>query len=117
MPIWCRASELHGDSIYLKDQDDGEQGERVCFEPFVGVGPRRYVDMFSLRLGGGPPKLRKEGAKSLQWVPSDTGHVRVPMIPNSYLDRERLVVHEIDSILSNLGGSELDTANEGQEHD
>lgn len=39
-----RAEELHGDSLVLGRPDAGDS--RVGFEPFVGLGPRRYLDLF-----------------------------------------------------------------------
>ena len=98
-----KASELHGDSIFLKDQDVADRGKRVLFEPFVGIGPRRYVDLFSISFGGGERKLRKKGPKSLEWNPSADQQVRVPMLPTSYLDREQFAVEGVEKLLSNLG--------------
>jgi deoxycytidylate deaminase len=37
-----RAGELHGDALVIEDHD----GVRVSLMPFVGVAPRRYVEMF-----------------------------------------------------------------------
>lgn len=98
-----KASELHGDSIFLKDQDVADRGKRVLFEPFVGIGPRRYVDLFSISFGGGERKLRKKGPKSLEWNPSADQQVRVPMLRTSYLDREQFAVERVEKLLSNLG--------------
>jgi cytidine deaminase len=41
-----RVSELYEDSIGLADRRT-ELGNRVRFEPFVGISPRRYFDLFS----------------------------------------------------------------------
>jgi cytidine deaminase len=41
-----RVAELYRDSIGLGDHR-AELGERVRFEPFVGISPRRYFDLFS----------------------------------------------------------------------
>jgi deoxycytidylate deaminase len=41
-----RVSELYDDSIGLADRRT-ELGNRVRFEPFVGIAPRRYFDLFS----------------------------------------------------------------------
>lgn len=38
-----RAGTLHDDSIAV---DPSDQGSRLIFEPFVGVAPRRYLEMF-----------------------------------------------------------------------
>lgn len=41
-----RVAELYEDSIGLADRRT-ELGNRVRFEPFVGIAPRRYFDLFS----------------------------------------------------------------------
>jgi deoxycytidylate deaminase len=37
-----RAQDLHGDAIATSDDEDGD----VAFVPFVGVAPRRYLELF-----------------------------------------------------------------------
>jgi deoxycytidylate deaminase len=44
--IKSRTAELHSDSIRLDDLDPPENDERIPFESFVGVAPRRYREMF-----------------------------------------------------------------------
>ena len=39
-----RAEDLHSDSLVLGRPEEGDP--RVGFEPFVGLGPRRYLDLF-----------------------------------------------------------------------
>lgn len=39
-----RVSTLYDDSISL----DGANDDRVRFAPFVGVAPRRYIELFSM---------------------------------------------------------------------
>ncbi|MCB2462707.1 hypothetical protein KQ705_15750, partial [Listeria monocytogenes] len=47
-----RALEFHSESIHLKSQLDEKHDEKlVAFEPFIGVGPRRFLDLFSMNLG------------------------------------------------------------------
>lgn len=77
-----RAIELHADSVTLT----GEAG-KVHFEAFAGIGPRKYVDLFSMSLGSGVPKRRKKGVEVAAWNPA-TARVRIPMLPSSYLERE-----------------------------
>jgi deoxycytidylate deaminase len=43
-----KAIELHADAVTF---EESERGNKVLLDPFVGVGPRRYLDLFSLRLG------------------------------------------------------------------
>lgn len=59
-----RVLDLLDDFIVL----DADVEEKVRFEPFVGIGPRRYVDMFSMVMGTSRPifsKMDDEG-KPLQ---------------------------------------------------
>src|SRR5262249_32639982 len=62
---------------------------RVLFEPFVGVGPRRFFDLFSARFGSGYPLTRKddETGKKVPFALKG-GRLRLQMLPHSYLDVE-----------------------------
>jgi deoxycytidylate deaminase len=87
-----QAIQLHGDAI--RSDDHGAQGDagydpkKVVFEPFVGVGPRRYFDLFSMKLSNGYPLKRKSAGKTAPWEKNQDSVVRVPMLPTSYLERE-----------------------------
>lgn len=73
-----RAIDFHSDAIAA--------GFR--FEPFVGVGPRRFFDLFSMRLGSGRAVKRKDDAgHALAWKPENS-HLRLQMLPSTYLDLE-----------------------------
>ncbi|HEV2382076.1 MAG TPA: anti-phage dCTP deaminase [Terriglobia bacterium] len=100
-----RAFELHDDSIRDAQDRDVENGDkRVAFEPFVGVGPRRYFDLFSMRMGTGYEVRRKtENGKTVSWEKS-AARLRVPMLPNSYLQREKLAVSEYSRATEKSGG-------------
>jgi deoxycytidylate deaminase len=86
-----KAAEFHTDSIEVGFVSDGTASEKrnvVSFEPFVGVGPRRFFDLFSVRLGSGYPLKRKDATGyTLEWKP-DVGRLRLQMLPVSYLDLE-----------------------------
>jgi deoxycytidylate deaminase len=59
-----QASELHSDAVEIKGQTSTEgDSQKVTFEPFAGVGPRRYLDLFSMRLGAGYPVEREKTEK------------------------------------------------------
>jgi deoxycytidylate deaminase len=93
-----KAAEFHTDSIEVGFADsDEEKDDRpmVKFEPFVGVGPRRFFDLFSIRLGSGYSVDRKnrETGKVLDWK-SDLIRLRLQMRPASYLDLE-LIASEL----------------------
>jgi cytidine deaminase len=67
---------------------------RVLFEAFEGVGPRRFFDLFSIGLGSGTRLRRKKNGATVDWV-ARSAVVRVPLDPNSYLDRELAATEEL----------------------
>lgn len=90
------AVNLHGDSISA----NGKQNKKkVSFEHFVGVGPRRFVDLFSMNLSSGRKLKRKKDGQLVSWNRS-TAELRVPMKPLSYLDAELLLVKELNQLVN-----------------
>lgn len=94
-----RAAALHDDSISLgfdataKD----EPPLKVRFEPFVGIGPRRFFDRFSLRLGSGRRIRRKEAdGLVIKWE-LEKGCLRKQMLPYSYLELETAAARYFDN--------------------
>ncbi|MCY1029915.1 anti-phage dCTP deaminase [Corallococcus sp. BB11-1] len=87
------ALRLHGDSIALMDGQDVKG--RVVFVPFMGVGPRRFFDLFSMQLSSGRPVSRKnkEGRK-VEWA-STKSSPRMPLLPYAYVQRERIAADEL----------------------
>ncbi|HWO24834.1 MAG TPA: anti-phage dCTP deaminase [Kofleriaceae bacterium] len=94
-----QAIQLHGDAIRFDDHGDrsdtGRDAKKVVFEPFVGVGPRRYFDLFSMKLSNGYPLKRKIAGRTATWDPNHHAVVRVPMLPTSYLERESQLIHAV----------------------
>jgi len=90
-----RASALHPDEISVDKEEPG----KVPFLPFVGVGPRRYFDLFSLTLSTGYPIERKKDGKLIPWSRA-TAAVRLQVKPNTYLQRELLASGDLNRILS-----------------
>ncbi len=86
-----KAAEFHPDSIrvgFLEATDEPEGRTLVLFEPFVGVGPRRFFDLFSMGLGSGYTLKRKDATgRSIKWNP-EQGRLRLQMLPISYLHLE-----------------------------
>lgn len=89
-----KALEFHDDSIKLgltsesgeKDSDD----KKVAFEPFVGIGARRFAELFSMNTGSGYMLRRKNTAGYTLPFEKQSASLRVQMFPNSYLDNELL---------------------------
>ena len=85
-----KAAELHADAIRLDGARHSapSDGGAIPFVPFIGIGPRRYVDLFSLKLGSGIQLERETDGKKRYWRP-DLAGPRLPMLPSSYLEREQ----------------------------
>jgi len=79
-----KAFGLHPDSI-VAAEPDGEYPGKVRFEPFVGVGPRKFFDLFSMKHGSGYPlerKNRQDGTKR-DWS-IDSSQLRIQLKPTDY---------------------------------
>lgn len=81
-----KAFKLHDDTV----DDDPKTNGKVKLEPYVGVSPQRFFDLFSMKLGFGWKLLRKDkDGKSIAWDPKQA-KLRVQMIPKSYLELESI---------------------------
>lgn len=88
-----KALEFHSESIHLKTHLDEKVNESlVVFEPFIGVGPRRFLDLFSMNLGSGS-KLKRKGklGNTVDWSRANAA-IRTPLLPCSYFDIETAAV-------------------------
>ncbi len=96
-----RAEELHSDEIVVEEKLERKRGRnrRVPFTHFVGIGPRRYFDLFSLTLGRGHELIRKKGGGIIN-VETTNAWARIPLSPYSYLQKEEIAVEQFDSIYS-----------------
>lgn len=93
-----RALELHDDSIVLigeseeENNEKTEMGNKVIFEPFIGVGPRRFLDLFSMSLGLGTKLIRKDKSRdgaTVEWKrDNNRARIRTPLSRKSYLEIE-----------------------------
>jgi deoxycytidylate deaminase len=93
------APELHDDAIRIYSSDSKDD-RRIPFEPFLGIGPRRFFDLFSLKLSSGYATERKVGGVMVNWDFRRDSKPRVPMAPTSYLEREQLIQKTLISIYS-----------------
>jgi deoxycytidylate deaminase len=91
-----RALDFHSESIKLQTEFDkrgqGDQADQsdklVIFEPFIGVGPRRFLDLFSMNLGSGSKLRRKDkNGETVDWK-QETAPIRTPLLAKSYLEIE-----------------------------
>lgn len=92
-----KALEFHDESIVMGESKDDKI---VVFEPFIGVGPRSFFNLFSLNLGSGSPVSRKgdhgkpmgwdSDSKTINWPNSEGGRLRMQLLPFSYIEREKM---------------------------
>lgn len=92
-----KALDFHSESIELKTTLDAEDSSKlVVFEPFTGVGARRFLDLFSMNLGVGNKLRRKDSdGAAVNWVQSNA-LPRVALIPESYREIERTAASLFD---------------------
>mgnify|MGYP000182770767 CR=1 FL=1 len=86
-----RALDFHSESIQLKSEFDKstQDNQLIDFEAFIGVGPRRFLDLFSMNLGAGSKLKRKDKEGStIEWDKS-SAPIRTPLIPKSYIEIEQ----------------------------
>ncbi|NQD74183.1 anti-phage dCTP deaminase [Pseudomonas sp. CM27] len=84
-----KALEFHSDSVELNTTlESSKPSDNVTFEPFTGVGARRFLDFFSMNLGAGS-KLKRKSSDGLtvDWDKTKA-KARVPLLPISYLNTE-----------------------------
>ncbi len=99
-----RAEELHEDAIVVEEKaaKPGCRSRwRVPFTHFVGVGPRRYFDLFSLNLSRGHELVRKSNGQVIPLATSDCWP-RIPLSHFTYIERERLAVAQLDLLPKQL---------------
>ncbi len=97
-----KALLLHPDSITDKSN---EFDKKVVFEPFIGVGPRRFFDLFSMSLSSGhKPAIRKENGKTIDWD-NNPKNLRVQLLKQSYLDREDRSIDFLKHLFGESNGS------------
>lgn len=89
------AINLHKDSI---DNENRNSENKVNFKQFVGIGPRKFIDLFSMNLGNGRKIIRKEKGVNYNWERTSS-ELRIPMPPLSYLDSEIAISTELQKIL------------------
>jgi deoxycytidylate deaminase len=96
-----KARDLHDDAICF-DVDEAKKSGRIPFLPYVGIGPRRYLDFFSMELSSGGAVERK-GKDDKPCKPTKAGRVpRVFLDPDSYLDNEDRLRKNFDPVLQAL---------------
>lgn len=97
-----KAFDFHKDSI-TSPENTNNKG-KVLFEPFVGIGPRCFFNLFSINLGIGYKIVRKDKkGKIMKWVRKN-GRLRVQMLPSSYIEKELKTADSLNNLASVLKG-------------
>lgn len=102
-----KALEFHDDSITTTPQDLADDGNnRVLFEAFSGIGPRRFYDLFSMHLSSGYDLKRKDNTtgKVAAWNIREAP-LRLRMKPTSYIDLEMQASHHFNDMLNSVSNS------------
>src|SRR6185436_18702629 len=94
------ASSLHADAIYWEEDaaPGTAPGGKVVFRHYVGVGPRRYLDLFSLKLSSGRRVKRKtDGGEISSWDRATTE----PRVPSETASAalERMAIDELTVVI------------------
>jgi deoxycytidylate deaminase len=94
------AAKLHKDAVDVSARVHRKRKftefSKIPFEPFVGIGPRRFFDLFSMRLSRGYEIKRKSNGKVVEWVRS-IASPRIQMLALSYLEREQIAAERVYS--------------------
>jgi len=92
-----KAEELHDDALIL-EMSPTVSSHLVHLEPFVGIGPRRFFDLFSMSLGSGYPLIRKqENGEKYEWK-TESAKLRIQMLPCSYIERETVATSRFNTL-------------------
>jgi deoxycytidylate deaminase len=84
-----KALEFHSDSIKTGIPDDKDEKQKFTFfEPFIGVGPRKFFDLFSINSGSGRTIKRKDKDGNIVDWNRSVAKPKVQLFPISYLHRE-----------------------------
>lgn len=94
-----KALDFHRESVTLGFNNFSD---KVKFEPFVGVGARNFLNLFSMSLGSGYHLKRKDkSGNALNWNPRES-QLRTALLPYSYKESEKKAREKIDQLMSNV---------------
>lgn len=97
-----KAFDFHQDSI--TSMENSVDNNKVIFEPFVGVGPRCFFNLFSITLGIGYKIKRKySDGNVVKWIRRN-GKLRIQMLPSSYIEKELKTADSLNKMQSEFKG-------------
>lgn len=93
-----KALDFHRESVALGFRSNDES--KLIMEPFVGVGARNFLNLFSMSLGSGHELKRKNKFGNTQmWSPRNA-QLRTALLPYSYKERENMAKVKVTSLLN-----------------
>lgn len=91
-----KALDFHRESVAMGFQSDDS---KVILEPFVGVGARNFLNLFSMSLGSGHELKRKNNSgNTIQWNPRES-QLRTALLPYSYTERETMAKEKVKVLI------------------
>lgn len=94
-----KALDFHRESVTM---GFGTTKEKIIFEPFVGVGARNFLNVFSMSLGSGYELKRKlKDGSTVAWSPN-TSQLRTALLPYSYIEREQKAKERVQELQQNV---------------
>lgn len=92
-----KAKELHDDAIKLGEEIRGcSSSDHVPFVPFVGISPRKYLDIFTVKPIYSREVDRKlRGGRAVNWQRNRTP-LRMKMASLSYIEREIIAISKLN---------------------
>ena len=97
-----RALQFYKEEICESAFYSTEQVEKVEFAPFVGVGPRKFFDLFSTRLSSGYVVKRKRGDGKITNWSKENASPRLNMTPIDYFQKEAIAVDIFSRIIEEI---------------
>jgi deoxycytidylate deaminase len=97
-----KAKELHEDAIRVGEDARRPDEHSVPFVPFVGISPRKYLDMFTTKPVYSTEVDRKlSNGHAINWQRMRTP-LRTKMASLSYIERETRAIARLDGCLQQL---------------
>ena len=92
-----KAKELHDDAIKLGEEIRGcSSSDHVPFVPFVGISPRKYLDIFTVKPIYSREVDRKGGGRAVNWQRKNRTPLRMKMASLSYIERETIAISKLN---------------------
>lgn len=89
-----KAIEFHNEAISLEFKKS--DNKKINFEPFIGIGPRKFFELFAMKSHTGRNIKRKDKAGNIiDWKPEES-QTRISLLPFSYFDLEQKASNDFE---------------------